>query len=581
MAPSFRLKLLLAMMAIVATVTAATVVATQRRVEATQRRIFEDRFESEVGLFTRLQDARLAAVKRECLALARSVRLLAAMEEQDVPLLYRTAVNELRGVLRPGEEDDGGGHATFFRLVSADGAVLPPEHALAGLETTARRAPFEERIAQAARAPGRAVQEVGYLAPEIDGRPVLHEVVVTRIVDAVAGRDLGALAIGFPLDDVRAGASREHGPDGSGVLHEGRLFSRSIPEDLRPRLAAMVAAGASDDATIEVGGVPHRVYGRALQPQAPFPPTYQVGLYSMAQALAEQRELRRNILGYGAIALLIGLGVSLVISRGLAVPIRELVAGTGEIGRGNLEVRVPVRSRDEIGQLAASFNEMAGGLALKERYRGILDLVSDKRVAERLITGELALGGEQRQASVLFCDIRGFTTLTEHMAPAEVVQLLNDHMTALTRVVHAHGGVVDKYVGDALMAIFGAPNTTGDDAYQAVHAAWTMLAERGRLNAGGGHRITIGIGIASGEVLAGCMGSADRLNYTVLGRTVNLAARLSGHAAAMTVLIDEATRERSARRIAVDALPPIRLKGFSAPVAAYRVIDLSAMAPAS
>ncbi len=183
------------------------------------------------------------------------------------------------------------------------------------------------------------------------------------------------------------------------------------------------------------------------------------------------------------------------------------------------------------------------------------------------------LGGELREATVLFCDIRGFTTLTEGMDPAEVIELLNEHMTALTAVVHARHGVVDKFVGDALIALFGVPRSAGDDARNAVVAARQMIAERRRLNAEGHRRIEIGIGIASGTVVAGCMGSADRLNYTVLGERVNLASRLSGRAAGMEVLIDDQTRRRLAHGVVVEALPPLQLKGFSAPVAAYRLTE--------
>jgi len=161
------------------------------------------------------------------------------------------------------------------------------------------------------------------------------------------------------------------------------------------------------------------------------------------------------------------------------------------------------------------------------------------------------------------------------MDPAEVIQLLNEHMTALTAVVHAHHGVVDKFVGDALVALFGAPTTTGDDARNAVRAAWQMIDERQRLNATSRYRIAIGVGIASGVVVAGCMGSADRLNYTVLGERVNLAARLCAQAHGMEVLIDEETRRQLAGGIGVEALPEMQLKGFSAPIAAYRLRDVA------
>src|SRR6185436_14210849 len=104
--------------------------------------------------------------------------------------------------------------------------------------------------------------------------------------------------------------------------------------------------------------------------------------------------------------------------------------------------------RDEVGALSESFNEMAEDLALKERYKTVLAQVTDKEVAEQLISGQMTLGGEVRRVSVLFCDIRGFTPLTENMPPAEVITMLNEHMTVMNRVVHRHYGDVDKFVGD-------------------------------------------------------------------------------------------------------------------------------------
>ncbi len=224
---------------------------------------------------------------------------------------------------------------------------------------------------------------------------------------------------------------------------------------------------------------------------------------------------------------------------------------------------------------------MVDGLALKERYRSVLDIVADKSVAQRLVDGELALGGELRDVTVLFCDIRGFTALTEEMAPTETITLLNEHMTALTGVVHAHGGVVDKFIGDGLMALFGAPQASDDHAGRAVAAAAAMLAARRRLNVASGRELGIGIGVASGPVVAGCVGAEDRLNYTVVGAQVNLAARLCAQAAAMEILIDEATHRSLAAGIAVEPIPALVLKGFSVPVAAYKVTWVPALATAS
>jgi class 3 adenylate cyclase len=295
---------------------------------------------------------------------------------------------------------------------------------------------------------------------------------------------------------------------------------------------------------------------------------------SLSGALQTQRELRIQILGFSAVAMLGALILSLIISHGLATPLRELVAGTASVRSGDLQVRVPVRSRDDVGQLASSFNEMAEGLAQKEMYRTVLNMVADEKVAHALVNGQLALGGELREITVLFCDIRGFTPLTENMPPEEVIEMLNEHMTALTRVVKEHHGVLDKFVGDLLMAIFGAPVSHENDTLNAARCALRLLAEREKLNATARHQLKIGIGIATGKVVAGCMGSSDRLNYTVLGERVNLASRLCSQAGPGQVVIDQTTREKLGDTATATPLPALNLKGFTENVMAYELTEV-------
>ena len=213
-----------------------------------------------------------------------------------------------------------------------------------------------------------------------------------------------------------------------------------------------------------------------------FATVYQVGFHSLQKLFRELAELRRKILGVGGLVLVVAFAVDLALAHGLTATIRELVAGTAQIQRGNFQVKVPVRSRDEIGGLASSFNEMAEGLALKEKYRSVLDKVTDKEVARQLMSGGVALGGEMREISVLFCDIRGFTALTQNMDPAEVIRMLNEHFTPLTRVVYEHNGVVDKFVGDLIMAVFGAPKGYGARAPRRLSAGDDPRAARTERN---------------------------------------------------------------------------------------------------
>jgi class 3 adenylate cyclase len=565
---TFRAKILLALVALAGGLTVATLFATQRVVTRVQRATAEDAFERDVAFAGALQAARLGGVRATCLELARSVRLVAAIEEGDAAILYRIALDELREVMRPTTER--GRAATFARLLGPDGRVLRPTDERAGLlGADGAEAAWERALTRAGAVASRAIQEVGYLAPEVNGIPTLHEVVLTRIVDAVSERRLGTLVLGFAMDDPGAEAGAIV-PIRMGIWLERRLFSRTIPATLVPALAAALDAPTTEP-IVTLDAVPHRVFVHAIGESLGLPPTYQVGLYSLGPLLAAEQEVRTVVLLLGALSLAVAMIAAAAIARGLTGPVTALVAGAHEIEEGRFDVRVPVRRDDELGRLSAAFNEMAAGLAMRDRYRSLLDLVADKRVADELIAGGEALGGELREVSVLFCDVCAFTGLTESMAPTEVIELLNTHMAAMTEVVHRHGGVVDKFMGDGIMALFGAPTSTGDDADAALDAARGMIAARRAANAGAAHPLEVHIGIASGTVVAGCMGSPDRLDYTVLGARVNLAARLCGQAGPMEIVIDETTRARLRRAVALETPAELALKGFSAAVAAYRV----------
>ena len=284
--------------------------------------------------------------------------------------------------------------------------------------------------------------------------------------------------------------------------------------------------------------------------------------------------IRRALALAGLGALLLAVLVSVALSRSLIRPIQGLVAATRRVARGDYDARVPETSDDEMGHLARSFNVMTEELALKERYRGVLDKVVSRDVAEELLRGDLTLGGETREVTVLFADIRGFTAITERMAPETVIGLLNETMERLGHAVEEEGGVVDKYVGDEIMAVFGAPMDQPDHASRAVRAGQAMQRAMREVNARRAARgepvIGIGIGIHTGEAVAGNMGSTNRLNYTVVGAAVNLAARLCSAAAPGEILISEAVRDR-VDDVASRARDPIPLKGFSESVPVFDV----------
>lgn len=432
-------------------------------------------------------------------------------------------------------------------------------------------------------------QEIGYLLVEAgEGKPPqVREIFVTPIHDPDTGKFYGAFTFGLPLPTLEERVLFEqskHSDLGrimSGIWLEDTLVSSTIPDQQRADVAAIVKRELEQsrkpgrELTVSIDDARHRIIYRVLNPGSPFPTAAQVSLYSLAVLDRQVADLRQIVVGIGLAALAVAMGLALLVSRGLSGPIQQLVRGTSEIERGNYDVRVDVRSHDEIGTLAQSFNQMAHGLALQERYRSVLNAVADRTVAQELIVNSHALGGELREVSVLFCDIRGFTALTEGMPPAEVIEMLNEHMTALTEVAYRHRGIVDKFVGDLLMVVFGAPRSSGRDAYQAVRCAWDMLETRRRLNHSCRHPLEIGIGVATGTVVAGCMGSEQRLSYTVLGERVNLASRLCGAAQAGEILLDQATLDRlPAAAVEVESRAPIALKGFRDSVPCHRLVGI-------
>ncbi len=594
LALSFRIKLLLAVMLLVAAVTGATLYATQRKVQSAYLKLFQDQFESEVNFFASQQENRLGNFKGPCETLAQSEGLRAALKNGDSAKAYEIAIKDLGAVasLRgqraqiraatTAAEKAGMRSGTFIRLLDAQGNLLPSPDVKGGMVVREARKRLESQLAAVQETMAKLEgQQVGFLSREVPGgKTNLLEVIVTRITNSDSGQTLGALVLGTPFLDFTESAMKRMSHIQSGIWLEGEIYSQTIEEDRRGEFAGLLAdqmkrSGRPEDTfTVSLAGAPQQAFFKWLNPDSPFPPAYHVSMCSLAGALQTQRELRVQILGFSAVAMLGALILSLLISHGLATPLRELVAGTAAIRGGDLQVRVPVRSRDDVGQLASSFNEMAEGLAQKEMYRTVLNMVADEKVAQALVNGQLALGGELREITVLFCDIRGFTPLTENMPPEDVIEMLNEHMTALTRVVKEHHGVVDKFVGDMVMAIFGAPVSHENDTLNAARCALRLLAEREKLNATSRHQLKIGIGIATGKVVAGCMGSSDRLNYTVLGERVNLASRLCSQAGPGQVVIDQTTREKLGVTVTARPLPALNLKGFSENVMAYELTEV-------
>ena len=251
---------------------------------------------------------------------------------------------------------------------------------------------------------------------------------------------------------------------------------------------------------------------------------------SLDKELAPYLRLERTYLGLSLLGLALSFILGRWIARGVSRPVLELAGGAREIAAGNYNHRVQLKQEDEIGALAASFNQMSVGLAERDRVRDLLGKVVSPAIATELLRKQVTLGGEQREVTIVFSDLRNFTTMSEALVPKETLEILNHYFSRMAAIVEKHGGVVDKYVGDGLMALFGAPVAHPDDADRALRATLEMSEAVDELNQQwqrcGLPTIDVGIGINTAVVVAGNMGSEKRLNYTVIGDGVNLASRL-------------------------------------------------------
>ncbi len=279
-----------------------------------------------------------------------------------------------------------------------------------------------------------------------------------------------------------------------------------------------------------------------------------------------------------AAALSVGFGWRLasVMSRAL----RQVNTAIERVERLEYAHVEPVHTGDELEALARGFNTMVDGLKERDKLRTTFGKYMTASVMDHLLAGKVALGGESLQVSILFTDIRGFATISEKMAPQDLVALLNEYFTEMVGIVMHEGGVVDKYIGDAIMAVFGAPVPKPGDAANAVRAAVRMRRALADLNQGLAARglptLRTGIGIHTGIVVAGNIGSERRMEYTVIGDAVNLASRLetSTKELGVDVLISEATYGFTKHVVVARPVRELTVKGRQQPVLAYEVLGL-------
>jgi len=510
--------------------------------------------------FRRLIEARTEQLTESVRILAGDFAFKTAIATGDVPTIGSVLENHGSRV-----------GADVMLLVSLDHALIADSRG--GRQSAAK--PLPRPVLDLVRIAEEKEQAAAAVA--LDGAP--YQLLVLPVL---APNPVAWIAAGFDVDDRLARDLRQFTQLETSFASrrsdgQARIFASSLPAAERGALAEAAARGMPQ----QEGMVSMSVAGEEyLSRVVPLGGVDVVLQRSLAKELKPFQELRVAVLLLSCGGLLLSAFGAFFIARSVTRPVLELAAVARGAEKGDYATMVQLKQQDELGVLAGAFNRMLRGLAERDRVRSLLGKVVSPAIAEKLLSREVELGGEEREVTVLFSDLRNFTASSEKRPAQETVSLLNAYFTRMGAVIEDHHGVVDKYIGDGIMALFGAPVSYGDDAGNAVCAALAMVQALEALNvelaSRGMPRLDMGIGVNTAVVVAGNLGSPNRLNYTVIGDGVNLASRLEGltkrPGSDARIIISEFTLQRAQRRFRVRALGPSSVRGKAEPIDAYAVL---------
>jgi adenylate cyclase len=422
-------------------------------------------------------------------------------------------------------------------------ALLDPEGALLANSTADMEnenlGPFRDLIRQATASDLPTASGFSYL------KQALHVLVVVPLY-APFPNVSAWFGLAFPIDEAFAKKNKATSrvevtfistDDPAQPTATGRPIGRVLASTLPAAAARLVAQAAADSrqprARLKALDLPSERYVTLFKPQEMLgQEAITVVLQRPLSAeLTAAKDLENYLVLISLAALAVATLVALWIARGVSQPVRQLADYTRHVAAGDYTRRIDLRREDELGQLAVAMNSMSAGLAERDLVRDLLDKnVSPEVAAQLMRDGGAALGGEERAVTILFADLRGFTTLSEKLGPRDLLTLLNRYLDRMSGEIEREGGVIDKFIGDAIMALFGAPVAQNDAADRALAAALAMERALAGLNAElaaeGRPPLAIGVGINTAGVIAGNIGSHRRLNYSVIGDGVNIASRL-------------------------------------------------------
>ncbi|MFV8259704.1 adenylate/guanylate cyclase domain-containing protein [Bdellovibrio bacteriovorus] len=295
--------------------------------------------------------------------------------------------------------------------------------------------------------------------------------------------------------------------------------------------------------------------------------------------LEVSREVKRRAIFVAGSAISMAIFFIFLFSMTLTSPIEKLAEMINLVSKGNFNVkaRAQVKSHDEVGDLAEAFDHMTEGLKERDKVKSLFSKFHGSSVAEDLINKDIGVGGQTKDVVVFFSDIRGFTAFSEKRSPEEVVEMLNEYFGVMVKIINSHGGVVDKFIGDAIMAVWGAPKSSDRDSHQAVRACLEMRRALEGLNERRIAReqppINIGMGLHAGKAISGTIGSDERMEYTVIGNTVNTASRIEASTKAFgaDLLISDTVIEKIGEDFKTELAGAAEVKGRSEALKMFKV----------
>ena len=335
------------------------------------------------------------------------------------------------------------------------------------------------------------------------------------------------------------------------------------------------------------GKVGDREFDKFLQLNAPLKLNGKVVailvLNKVANSVAEQVATNTfKLLRFTIILIALGLILFWVASTRMLRLLRNLTSAAEEVSQGNLDVTLPAkRSHDEVGRLATSFEGMIEGLKQRDFIRDTFGRYISEEIVDELFNSPdgLKLGGEVREVTFLVSDLRGFTALSSRLAPAEVIEVVNRFLEPMVEIITKYKGTVDEFQGDGILAFFGAPLAAPDDPARAVACAVEMQRALVEINeeqrARGMAELHMGVGINTGEVIVGNIGSEKRTKYGAMGTAINMAYRIESHTVSGQVLISPETHAKTAEFVQVGETQDLRFKGLDEPVRVYEVRGMS------